>query len=249
MKKLLLIGCLLLTVACQPAESTLAPAPTPISATQTPPATATIPPEPTLTPTPLPPTSLPRFFTEEFDGALPAWAILQSNGGTSPQTRIANGALIFDLTSRYDWVYAILGAQDYTDVRVDALTQVRANTPDAVGLICRYSESNGWYEFNVSGDGIYSVLFGQWLAGGVANYTPIASDASIYIKTDGAQNEIGLSCQADSLSLYINGKLFRKLDVSRFGLTDGKVGLSVASFDNFPVTASFEWVRVGQFGD
>jgi len=249
MKKLLLLGCLLLAVACQPATLTLAPSPIPISATQTPPATATVPPKPTLTPSPIPPTPLPRFFTEEFDGALPAWSILQSSGETSPQTSVENGALIFSLTSRYEWVYVIIGAQDYTDVRIDASVDSRSINPSSLGLICRYSESNGWYEFNISEDGTYTVLFGQWLAAGVANYQPIASDFSEYILRDGSENQLGLDCQENILWLYINGKLFRKLDVSRFGLAEGKLGLSIASFENIPVVAGFEWVKVGQSGE
>lgn len=249
MKKLLLLGCLLLAVACQPATPTLAPSPTPISATQTPPATATVPPKPTLTPSPIPPTPLPRFFTEEFDGALPAWSILQSSGETSPQTSVENGALIFSLTSRYEWVYVIIGAQDYTDMRIDASVDSRSISPSSLGLICRYSESNGWYEFNISEDGTYTVLFGQWLAAGVANYQPIASDFSEYILRDGSENQLGLDCQENILWLYINGKLFRKLDVSRFGLAEGKLGLSIASFENIPVVAGFEWVKVGQSGE
>jgi hypothetical protein len=249
MKKIIIIGCLLLTVACQPATPTPAPSPTLVSASPTPPATATLIPEPTLTPTPLPPTPLPRFFTEEFDGALPAWSILQSSGETNPQTSVENGALTFTLPSRYEWVYAIIGAQDYTDARIDASMVSRSAGPSALGLICRYSESNGWYEFNISEDGTYTVLFGQWLAAGVANYQPIASDSSEYILRDGSPNQLGLDCTGNYLWLYINGKLFRKLDVSRFGLVDGKLGLSVASFENAPVTAGFEWVKVGQSGE
>jgi hypothetical protein len=189
-------------------------------------------------------TALPRFFTEEFDGQLPEWAVLQSNHDSIPQTRIEQGTLTFDLEVPYQWAYAIIGAERYTDVRIDTTVQSRGTSPEAFGLLCRYSEANGWYEFNVSGDGDYTVLFGQWLAPGVANYAPIASDSSEYLKPGGAQNEVGLSCQGDTLWLYINGKLFRKIDVSRFGLKDGRLGLAAASFENVPVTAAFDWVRV-----
>jgi hypothetical protein len=40
--------------------------------------------------------------------------------------------------------------------------------------------------------------------------------------------------------------LFRKLNETRFALTEGRVGLSVSSFENTPVTAAFDWVRVGE---
>jgi hypothetical protein len=250
MKKLLLIGCLLLTAACQPAAPTPAPESTPSATILPPTETATVPPEPTLTSSPpIPPTPLPRFFTEEFDGVLPAWSLLQSSGGTSPQVSVENGALVFMLPSQYEWDYVIMGTETYTDVRIEASVDSRSQGPSSLGLICRYSESNGWYEFNISEDGTYTVLFGQWLAMGVADYKPIAADASEYLHLDGSENQIGLDCRENTLWLYLNGKLFRKLDVTRFGLVEGKTGLSVASFENTPVIAGFEWVKVGQSGE
>jgi hypothetical protein len=115
-----------------------------------------------------------------------------------------------------------------------------------LGVICDYSESNGWYEFNLTSDGTYSVLFGQWLAQGIAQYTPIVGDTSEYLQPEALDYEIGLACQEDTLSLYINGKLFRKLDVARYGLTKGMIGIDASSFDDVPMTATFDWVKVEQ---
>ena len=74
----------------------------------------------------------------------------------------------------------------------------------------------------------------------------VASAVSEYVNLGGEKNEIGLACQEDTLWLYLNGKLFRKLDVSRFGLQEGRLGLAAASFENLPVTAAFDWVRVSE---
>jgi len=248
MKKLIILGCLLLTVACQPSTPTLAPDSTPTATLLPPTGTASVTPEPTLTPSPIPPTPLPRFFREEFDGVFPSWSLLQSNGD-SPQATVENGALTFALASPYSWSYVILGAEEYTDAHITARFDSRSASPSALGVVCRYSEANGWYEFNISEDGTYNVLFGQWLAAGVADYQPIASDFSEYIRPNGEANEVGMDCQGNTLWLYLNGKLFRKIDVSRFGLTGGRLGLSMASFENAPVVAGFEWVQVGQSGE
>ena len=244
MRRIILILFSLVLAACggAPAASTATAAIPAITAT--PLATQTSTPPPTLTPTQPPPTPLPRFFTEEFEGALPAWSILQTNREGAPGTRIENGALVIELDQPYQWAYAVIGAQEYADVRVDALLQSRGTGPDAIGVFCRYTEANGWYEFNVSNDGSYSVLFGQWLEPGIATYGPIASDRSIYLQPGGTQNEVGLGCEGDALMLYLNGKLFRKLDVSRFGLSVGRLGLAAASFENVPVIAAFDRVRV-----
>jgi hypothetical protein len=241
----LLAGCVLLLAACGPIEAgTPTPAPA-RAASPTPRPSASPTPQPTATAVPTA-TAPPRFYTEAFDGGLPDWSVLQANTDAAPRTQLRDGLLLFHLDQPFDWAYAVIGAHQYADVRIDALVQSQAATPDAIGVICRYDEQAGWYEFNVSADRSYNVLYGQWLAEGVARYTPIAFDRSEYLNPGGADNEIGMACQGTTLWLYINGRLFRKLNETRFALTEGKVGLSVSSFENTPVTAAFDWVRVGE---
>jgi hypothetical protein len=116
----------------------------------------------------------------------------------------------------------------------------------SLGVICDYDESKGWYEFNVASDGTYSLLFGQLLADGIAQYTPIATDGSEYLQGGKLDYEIGLTCQDNILAPYINGKLFRKVDVARFDLTEGKIGINASSFDEVPMIATFDWVKVDE---
>ncbi len=253
MKKIFLIGFLVLTAACQPATTTLAPESTPT-------ATVLPPPEPfdqtqgrpaTVVPTILPtetlsPTPSPRFFTENLDVVPLAWSILQTGDEASPQIKSEGGALTFELNTPYTWTYAIYGAHDYKDTRMDTSFESRGVSPGSIGLVCRYSEQNGWYEFNISTDGTYNILLGQWMAQDIASYTPIITDTTEYLKRGEAQYELGLMCQQNTLWLYINQKLFRKIDVTRYGLTEGKVGLAVASFENTPVISAFDWVKISK---
>ena len=81
---------------------------------------------------------------------------------------------------------------------------------------------------------------------GIAEYLPVASGPSEYIKLDNSPQEIGLTCQGTTLFLYINGKLFRNMDISRFEVVAGKVGLTVASFENTPVITAFDKVTVSE---
>ena len=119
MNKFLLPFLTLLLAACQ-----ATPAATPTaalsaaaitSAAPTPTASPTA--EPTTTFTPAPPTPLPRTFTEEFDGAMPAWSLLQSNGESVPQAQLQDGALVISMQEPNQWGYVLLGAQEYTDAR------------------------------------------------------------------------------------------------------------------------------------
>jgi hypothetical protein len=244
-KKLLLIGLFLLT-ACQTATETPVPTstpttrflPTPVPAT----ATETLTPPPTLTPKPP-----PRFFTEEFDSAPAHWSTLSASGDPGDiETQDQDGKLIFKLNRPNAWLYTVYGAQEYDTVHIETSIESSGSDLNYMGLICSYDERAGWLEFNISSDGSYNVLYGQWLGEGIASYMPVADGRSEYVHVSDDTNEMGLDCLGDALQLYINGKLFRKIDVSRFELAGGKIGLAMASFEEVPVILAFDWVKVSQ---
>ena len=243
MKILLFLGLLLLT-ACQaspavtprPAASPARASPTPIPTTPTP----TLVPLPTITATPP-----PLYFEEEFETIPAYWSTLYASGGNGrAETYSRYGWLHFELYDANTWAYAIFGAHEYESVHIETRIENRASPVNYTGLLCNYNEQAGWFEFNLSVDGTYNLLFGQWLAEDVARYSPILYDTSPYILADSPINAMGLDCYENTVQLYFNGKLFRKLDVSRFKLARGKVGLAVASFDDLPVIVAFDWVKV-----
>jgi len=245
--KRLFLGCLILITACQPATPTPAPLPSPTEthlASRTPiPVTVTPEPTPSLEPSPTP---LPRFFTNEFDSSLAGWVTLQANNDSNPNIKTENSALILQLDFPFTWLYALYGAEEYADVRIDAQFQNRAGSPSSIGLICRYSETDGWFEYNISTDGTYNVLYGKWLTVGIADYLPITDGSSKEIQPSGATQTIGLLCEDTTLSLYINDTVLRRVDVERFELGEGKVGIAASSFENVPIIAAFDWVKVSE---
>jgi hypothetical protein len=157
-----------------------------------------------------------------------------------------NSNLILQMDAPYTWLYAIYGPQDYQDIRIDTQFINQAGGPSSIGLLCRYSETDGWLEFNVSTDGTYNVLYGRWLSSGVADYLPILSAASGAIQPSGTPQEIGMICSGSILSLLVNQNVIRRVDVSHYGLTQGKVGIAASSFENAPVVAAFNWVKVSE---
>ncbi|MDQ3005620.1 MAG: hypothetical protein M3R47_09595 [Chloroflexota bacterium] len=249
MKKILLIGCLILITACQSTSGgqTETPAPAPSS-------TATVPPTPipfTVTPEPtatlaLSPTPFPRFFTDEFDSSLAGWVILQAGNESVPNIKTENSNFILQMDSPFSWLYAIYEAQDYANVRIDAQFTNQAGSPSSMGLICRYSEEDGWFEYNVSTDGSYNLLYGSWLAVGIADYLPITDGASNLIQPSGAPQLIGLVCSDTALALYINDTIIRNVDVANYGLTEGKVGITASSYENTPVVVALERMIVSE---
>jgi hypothetical protein len=242
-------GCLIFLAACQSAFPTPTASPFPtatIASSQTPtlvPFTET----PQATPTPeASATPLPRLFTNEFDSALAGWTILQTGNDAAPQVNTTNSNLLLQIDSPFTWTYAVYDPQTYDNIRIDARFANQAGSPASIGLICRYSDTDGWLEYNVSPDGTYNVLYGQWLANGIADYLPVLSSASKAIQPSGASQEIGLICSGTTLSLLIDQIIIRNVDVSRFELAGGKVGITVSSFENTPVIAAFDWVRVSE---
>jgi hypothetical protein len=248
MKKFL-IGCLFLLTACQSAMPTPVASPIPTGTLPASPTPILVPFTDTPVPTPtieLSPTPLPRLFTNEFDSPLDGWVILQTGNDAAPKVNTENSNLILQMDTPFTWVYAVYQGQDYGDIRIDARMANQAGSPASLGLICRYSETDGWLEYNVSSDGTYNVLYGQWLASGVADYLPVLSSSSNAIQPSGASQEIGLLCSGTTLSLFIDQTLIRNVDVSRFELTSGKIGITTSSFENTPVIAAFDWVKVSE---
>ena len=172
--------------------------------------------------------------------------ILQAGNDAVPNINTENGSLVLRMDFPYTWLYVLYGAHDYADVRLSAQFIHLGGSPASAGIICRYSEADGWFEYNVSSDGTYNLLKGRWLANGITEYLPILSAASREIQPTGASQQIGLTCAGTTLGLYINQTLIRNVDVTNYGLTEGKIGLNTSAFENVPVTTALEWVEVGE---
>jgi len=251
MKKILLIGLLLLTSACQAAtavptpEPSLTPtatvhaSPTPMPVTNTPEPTATQ----TLAPSPTP---LLRYFTTQFDSSLAGWSTLLAGNEALPNISTENGTLRLQMDDPYVWLYTLYGGQDYADIYIETEYINSALSPASAGLICRYSETDGWLEYNVLTDGTYNVLFGRWLSVGIADYLPIIDGITKDIKQSGDIQQIGLTCFGNLLQLYINGNIIRSVDVTSYELSEGKVGLTASSYENVPVVVVFNYIKVSE---
>ena len=195
-----------------------------------------------------------QFFTDEFDEENDYWKYLVVNGAKSQvidgivglmSVRTLGGLKIFDLKGPGAWVYATYEPFDYASVRLDVHVNNRGSNNNNVSLICRKSDA-GWYEFDIASNGLYEILYAQIQSDNTVAYTPIADGGSALIKTGQAENEYGITCQDTSLILYINGSEVRRLDEKKFLLPQGKIGISVSSFRDVPVTVDFHWVRVSQ---
>lgn len=237
---------LLLTSACNlPASTqqvdsgptqTPPPPPTIAPPTQTlpPAATATL----TLTPSPAPP---PLYYTEEFNSPASYWQFFQTGGTGSLTSLIEDGVLQVNLPTEDDWGMAANDTNSYLNVFVRA--KVTANPSGSAGLICRYTEADGWFEFDANSDGTYSLLLGQWLAPDVAKYIPVINDVSNSLSS-GLNVELGMFCQDNYVQLFVNDVMIRRVEVTNYGLEEGGVGITFASLKEAPASVIFEWVKI-----
>src|SRR5690606_27212125 len=110
------------------------------------------------------------------------WSVLQAGNPTVPATEIRDDTLRLQMDSPFTWLYAIYGVQEYADVHVETEFINSALSPASIGLVCRYSETDGWLEYNVTTYGTYNLLYGRWLDTSIADYLPIADGLSNEIK-------------------------------------------------------------------
>ncbi|MBK8417821.1 hypothetical protein [Candidatus Villigracilis saccharophilus] len=245
----------ILTLASLACSVDLFGTPTPAPALEVPSTEASAQPEqPAATTEPQQPTTnAQQFYTEEFDSESESWQYLVVNGSNKKivngivglmSVRPIGGLLIFDLQGPSAWVYATYEPYTYTDVRLDIRTNNRGSNNNNISLICRKSDA-GWFEFDIANNGLYEILFGK-IVGDSVEYTPIADGGSSRIKTGMAENEYGITCLGNTLTLYINGEEARRLEDKKYLLPEGKVGLAVSSFRDAPVTVDFFWAKISQ---
>jgi hypothetical protein len=158
--------------------------------------------------------------------------------------RTAGGLLVFDLKSQGTSAYATYEPFTYTDVRLDVKVGNRGTNNNKVSLICRKSDA-GWYQFDIASNGLYEIFFARTV-GDAVEYTRLSDGGSNEINTGLAENEYGIVCQGNTLVLNINGTEARRLEDKKYLLPKGKVGISVSSLKDTPVTVDFYWARISQ---
>ncbi len=204
-----------------------------------------------------------EFFTEGFDTDTGQWShfvadatVMLSSPGSlanivpgdsgNMSVKVADGHLAFDINGKGLWVYSVYDGAEYSDVKMEVVSDNRGTNDNNVSLICRYSKQNGWYEFNVANNGLYDILFAKVTADNKVTYSRIADGGSNKIKQGKQINTYGIVCKGHTLVLSINGYETRRIDDNQFVLDKGKVGVSVSSFNSLPVKVLIDSATISQ---
>ena len=242
------LACSLTAPATQTAPEPVVP-PTSVqsepTSTQVPP---TVPPTPTDVP---PPTATPLipFFKQEFDtDVLSSWSPFMIVGDNKSDKRkssltIDNGKLIFKLEDEQLYSYLIYEDQTYDDVRVEVSADNRGKNNNNISLVCRYSDE-GWYEFSVMSSGLFQIWAYDATGAVHKGYNLVNSGGTNAIKMGMETNVYAIVCSGNQLTLYINGEKSTSFTESKYGFTDGKVGINVSSLNVIPIIVEFEYFDI-----
>jgi hypothetical protein len=182
------------------------------------------------------------FRLEEFENDINGWSWFITSG-SEDKTQIYRdrGRVVFELVDKDIYAYLMYDEYTYNDVKISTLVENRGKTPTSVSLICRYEISSGWYEFNIGSDGLFTILrYDGTLADG--EYVFLVSGGSNQIRTGREVNEYAVSCEGETLTLWINDIKTKTINDST--LTEGKIGISASSYNVTPIIVEFDSVDI-----
>jgi hypothetical protein len=183
-----------------------------------------------------------KFYTEEFDGNLDVWSIVNLGDESALIYGLDSGRLHVELLQQNDQVppgvYFVKTDYLYTDVEVETSTTDTSSNANGVSLVCRSSDA-GWYEFEVYNFGLYSIY-----AYDHQTYTELASGDLPMLKTDGSENKYTAICKGNELTLVVNDTPVVTIPDTKFNFTEGLIGIAVFSVEGLPVDVNFEYVDV-----
>lgn len=184
------------------------------------------------------------YFVEDFDNPnLDNWDYFYfGNSENDFDFYTENSKFVFDITAGDTYVYVDYLPYTYPDVRVDALVENLGTNNNYFSLFCRYTENEGWYEFNVSSGGLWSIL--RYEEGANQFYNLYNGGSYSVNMGRGVQNTFTMVCSGNQISVYINDKLMRTVTDNDF--TDGMVGMSASSFDSGSANVGFDWFSVSE---
>jgi hypothetical protein len=251
-----LVSLVLLVQACQPSTAlpqlssptskhvTVSPDPTHPVQSPLPelPTKDTVPSDPTLGITP---TQIPRFFLEEWDENTGNWEDFLTIGDRNLYD-IYNeaGVLVLSLTGKDISSYFIYESGEYDRVNISTRMENRSEGKISTILVCNYSETQGWYEFDMGSDGFWQIRAHD--TRGRTGYVDLQSGGTEAISLGTAVNEYTVTCIGNKLGLSINGtKIFEFTD-NFMKYSSGKIGLGLISYSQVPVLVESAWIRISE---
>jgi S1-C subfamily serine protease len=177
-------------------------------------------------------------FATDFDaGDLSDWFYFLTNGDEDDfNLAVQDNVLVWETVGYDNWAYLINDQITMPNVQIDVRVENRGVNSNSASLVCRYNE-DGWYEFNIANDGTWTILRFDSLNN---NYVALYTGGSTSINMGRGINDYTVVCEGNELSLWINNDFIRTVKDSTY--RDGRMGISVSSFDQTPVIMEYDYV-------
>jgi hypothetical protein len=186
------------------------------------------------------PTSEP-YTTFTFDEEPSGWSYwFQSGDEERTSFGVEDGKMNIEINGKQTYLYFTYDDFTYDNVYVETVVENRGVNSQAVSLICRYSEEDGWYEANIQNDGLYNIFVFDARKQPKGDYDMLTSGGSNAIKQGKDVNAYGFSCNDKKLTLWINGTEVTQIKENTYALREGNVGFGVSSFESLPVIVEFD---------
>jgi hypothetical protein len=177
--------------------------------------------------------------TDTFDDNKNTWDVFTQDTASG---QVENGQLVMkvmDPETSY-MIYSGLSLSE-VDMSFDVVVQEGTSANSAFGAICRRSDADNRYMFDISADGSYTI--NKRIKSELT--TLVDWKESNAIKTGkGEVNRVRVVCSGSKLELYVNGELLTS--ATDTDLTGGTFALQAGRFkkDNKPVTINFDNLEV-----
>jgi len=146
-----------------------------------------------------------------------------------------NGTYVIEVLVPNMFYWSNLG-DSYSDFVVDVDTVKRGGSDDNhFGLVLRYQDSDNFYMFNVSSDGMYSFGYyedDEWTA--IVKWT----DSSVINQGDNSRNHLTVEAVGDTFTLMVNGQVLETVQDSTF--SSGDIGMYAGSIDDPGTKIAFD---------
>ena len=186
------------------------------------------------------------YFIETFTEGLGNWSYFIMNSTPELERKAEvygdDRGLRVKLDGYNIWYYLLYDPFTYGDVRIDTEVQNGGVPSNSVSLVCRYDDDLGWYEFNISSDGTYNILYYDAVI--YKGYKLLADGASKNINLGRDSNTYTIICEGRELSLYTNNVHVKT--VEHKDLTRGLVGIGLNSYESYPVIMTIPWFEISQ---
>ena len=177
-----------------------------------------------------------KFYKEEFDANtnIENWSYFTTGPGGDDSNLVIEQkgeGLNFDLGALDLYVYYLYEGETYEDVALTLVAENQGVNNNNVSLVCRLDYDNSeWYEFSFESGGVWFLYAYQ------DGYNTLDNGGSNKLNQGKATNEYGMTCEGNTITMYINGEKIKEYNDRNYDFGEGQVGFNISSLNVLPVT-------------